>query len=284
MAVACLGEDFRTNRRDPRKAYVIRTTLSAKTMLSAETIADYIRDQLASGYRKATVNRWTEILRQGYSLAVLPAPKIVNLDEADNVRRGFFSQAEIRALIDHLPTDLADFVLFGWCTGMRKGEIASLRWDDVDGDLLTLRGENAKSGDARTIPCEGELSELLARRRERRPVRVGGTVMLCDLIFHRQGKPIREFRKAWRTACRIAGIPGRLFHDLRRSAVRDLVRSGVSQNVAMSISGHRSPSMFERYNITDERDQRQALQQVQEYRKGQRSETDHGRVVSIGGN
>jgi Phage integrase family len=162
---------------------------------------------------------------------------------------------------------------------MRKGEIASLRWEDLDGDLLTLRGENAKSGGARTIPCEGELSELLARRRERRPVKVGGTVMLCDLIFHRQGKPIREFRKAWRTACRMAHIPGRLFHDLRRSAVRDLVRSGVSQNVAMSISGHRSLSMFERYNITDERDQRQALQQVQQYRKDQHSQMDLGRVA-----
>ena len=88
--------------------------------------------------------------------------------------------------------------------------------------------------------------------------------MLCDLIFHRQGRPIREFRKAWRTACRIAHVPGRLFHDLRRSAVRDLVRSGVSQTVAMSISGHCSPSMFRRYNITDEREQRQALQQVEQ--------------------
>ena len=114
-------------------------------------------------------------------------------------------------------------------------------------------------------------------------MKVGGAVMLCDLIFHRQGNPIREFRKAWRTACRIAVIPGRLFHDLRRSAVRDLVRSGVSQNVAMSISGHRSPSMFERYNITDDRDQRQALQQVQQYRKSRRSEMKHERVIAIAG-
>lgn len=105
--------------------------------------------------------------------------------------------------------------------------------------------------------------------------------MLCDLIFHRKGKPIREFRKAWRTANRIARIPSRLFHDLRRSAVRDLVRSGVSQSVAMSISGHRSAWMFERYNITDDRDQRQALQQVQQYRKSRHSRMDHERVVAI---
>jgi integrase len=197
------------------------------TMLSAEIIAEYIHDQLNKGYRKATVNRWTETLRQGYALAGLPAPKIIKLDETDNVRRGFFSETEIRSLIGSLPIDLADFVLFGWCTGMRKGEIASLRWEDLDGDLLTLRSENAKSGEARTIPCEGELSELIARRRERRSLPgEGGTVTMCDLIFHRKGKPIREFRKAWRTASRIARIPSRLFHDLRRSAVRDLVRSG----------------------------------------------------------
>ena len=98
---------------------------------------------------------------------------------------------------------------------LRKGEIASLRWEDLDGDLLTLRSENAKSGEARTIPCEGELSEVIARRREQRSLKLeGGTVMLCDLIFHRKGKPIREFRKAWRTASRIARVPSRLFHDL----------------------------------------------------------------------
>ena len=78
-------------------------------------------------------------------------------------------------------------------------------------------------------------------------------------------------------------VPSRLFHDLRRSAVRDLVRSGVSQSVAMSISGHRTASMFERYNITDDRDQRQALQKVQQYRKGRRSEADRERVVAIAG-
>jgi hypothetical protein len=64
----------------------------------------------------------------------------------------------------------------------------------------------------------------------------------------------------------MAGVPGRLFHDLRRSAVRDLVRSGVSQAVAKSISGHRTDAMFSRYNISDVTDQRKALARVQEYR------------------
>jgi integrase len=149
---------------------------------------------------------------------------------------------------------------------MRKGEIASLRWEDMDGDMIILSGKNAKNGEDRKIPCVGELEELIARRRAARVMAVGDTVMLCELIFHRGGKPIREFRKSWAHACGKAGIR-RLFHDLRRSAVRDMTRAGVPQNVAMSISGHRTISMFKRYDIVDESDQRNALQRTQEYRR-----------------
>jgi integrase len=162
------------------------------TNLTAEAIADYVRDQLAAGYAKATINRWTETLRQGFALAELPAPKIVKLDESDNVRRGFFSEAEIRAVTANLPADLADFTLFGWHTGMRKGEIASLRWEDMDGDVIVLAGKNAKNGQDRQIPCVGELGELIGRRRAARSVKVGDTVLLCDLVFHRNGAPLRE--------------------------------------------------------------------------------------------
>ena len=194
------------------------------------------------------------------------------MSEAGNTRTGFFENSQIRQVIDNLRDhgkpvpDLADFCLFAFLTGMRKGEIASLRWQDVEDDLLVLRGENAKNGHARTIPLEGELAEIIERRQARRAVKVNGMVVLSDLIFHRRGKPIKEFRKSWATACKMAGVPGRLFHDLRRSAVRDLVRSGVSQAVAKSISGHRTDAMFARYNISDVTDQRKALARVQEYR------------------
>jgi len=236
------------------------------TDLTADAIADYIRDQLAGGYAKATINRLMQVLLQGYALAELPAPKVVRLDESDNVRRGFFSEQEIRRVIANLPVELADFTLFGWHTGMRKGEIASLRWEDMDGDVIVLAGKNAKNGEDRQIPCVGELGELIARRRAARSVKVGDTVMLCDLVFHRNGAPLREFRKSWARACKKAGVR-RLFHDLRRSAVRDMTRAGISQNVAMSISGHKTIAMFKRYDIVDVSDQRQALQRTQEYRK-----------------
>ena len=76
-------------------------------------------------------------------------------------------------------------MLFGYLTGMRRGEIASLEWADVDGDTIRLRAENAKTGEGRTLPIVGELAELIARRREARQVKVKGTVVLANLIFHR---------------------------------------------------------------------------------------------------
>jgi integrase len=112
---------------------------------------------------------------------------------------------------------------------MRKGEIASLAWEDVDGDCIRLRAENAKNGEARLIPLEGELQDLIERRREVRQVNLSGTVMLAALIFHREGEPIREFRKSWASACTKAGIR-RHFHDLRRSACRNMLAAGVPQN------------------------------------------------------
>ena len=125
--------------------------------------------------------------------------------------------------------------------------------------VMVMRGQNLRgiaSELKRVGLLRGTLSFLVA----------AANGWLCDLVFHRNGAPLREFRKSWARACKKAGVR-RLFHDLRRSAVRDMTRAGVSQNVAMSISGHKTIAMFKRYDIVDVSDQRQALQRTQEYRK-----------------
>lgn len=236
------------------------------TALRNEDIDAYIEEHLREGYAKASVNRALGLLKQAYALAELPSPKIRKLDESDNVRRGFFSESEVRRVIVNLPADLADFTLFAWLTGWRKGEIASLQWSEVNGDCIRLRAENAKNGNARMVPIEGELSELIARRKAARQVKVKETVMLSNFIFHRKGVPIVEFRKTWKTACTKAGI-SRLFHDLRRSACRNMVAAGVAQLTAMAISGHKTDSMFRRYAIIAESDLRSALRSTQQYLK-----------------
>jgi integrase len=149
--------------------------------------------------------------------------------------------------------------------GYRHSKTLSLSWEDVDGDVIRLRAENAKNGEARLIPLEGELEELITRHRGAR--QVAGVLMIASLIFHRAGRPISDFRKAWARACKKAGVIRRLFHDLRRSACRNMLNAGVPQSIAMKVSGHKTDSMFRRYAIVAESDLRTALRRTQEYLK-----------------
>ena len=216
-------------------------------------------------------------------------PDIRHLSEAGNERKGFFSRAEFDRVHSHLPRDLADFALFGYLTGWRKGEIASLTWQDIEENVIRLRGENAKNGEARSVVIAGELSALIDRRRQ---ARIANGV-LTRMVFHRDGETVMEFRKSWASACVAAAVghmvcpkcggegsarecpacdvrteyAGRIFHDLRRTAVRNMVRSGVPQNVAMRISGHKTASMFRRYDIANEEDLRLAMESLARYRE-----------------
>jgi integrase len=71
-------------------------------------------------------------------------------------------------------------------------------------------------------------------------------------VFHRKGQPVKTMTKSWRTACKNAGVPGRLLHDLRRTAVRNLERATVSRSVAMKMTGHKTESVYRRYAIVSE--------------------------------
>ena len=234
------------------------------TSLRAKDVDDYVKQRLDEGYAKATINHSLQLLGQAYKLAELPAPKIRRLDCSDNARRGFFTELELRRVMSNLPADLADFTLFGWLSGMRKGEIASLRWEDVVGNELRLRSENSKNGEPRVIPFEGELADLMERRKVARQFKVNGIPTFSALIFHRHGEKISEFRKSWKTACRLAGV-SRLFHDLRRSAARNMLNAGVPQAIAMQVTGHKTDSMFRRYAIVAPNDVRTALRMTQTY-------------------
>jgi integrase len=111
------------------------------TALSSETVDKYISEQLEAGFKPATVNRGTQLLRQAYGLAIKrrhlhSMPSIRRLDESDNVRRGFFEEPELRRVVSYLPDFLQDFTLYGFLTGWRKGGIKNLRWPDVAKQII----------------------------------------------------------------------------------------------------------------------------------------------------
>jgi len=87
----------------------------------------------------------------------------------------------------------------------------------------------------------------------------------CPYLFHHKNEPIGDFRKAFDAACAAAGLQGILPHDLRRSAVRNFIRAGVKESVAMRLSGHRTRSVFDRYNIVSEDDLIDASTKLQEF-------------------
>jgi integrase len=188
------------------------------------------------------------------------APIIERLSEKGNVRKGFVRRADLDRIIANLPEYLADPTLFAFLSSWRRGEILSITWPDVDSDTIRLRAEHSKEGEARSLALEGELAELIHRRR---------ACQYGPLVFHHDGHPITDMRKSWTKACRMAGVPDRLFHDLRRSGVRDMIRAGMPPHVAMSISGHKTDSMLRRYAIISEADQRAALRRTQEFRSAE---------------
>ena len=262
--------------------------------LNADDINAHVERSIGEGYAAATTNRIVECLRRAYQLGDIKPPKMVRLKE-DNARSGFLTRAEFDVLIAKLPEDLRDFCLFAFLTGMRAGEIRSLAWSDVSETVIRLRGSNAKTKKPRSIVATGELAALLERRQAARAVKSeeGATAVMASTIFHRDGEPVGEFRKSWSSACVAAGLgkmlcpkcqtegatntcskckiatrySGRVFHDLRRTAIRNMVRSGVPQSVAMKISGHTTDSTFRRYDICSEEDLAQAMLKVERYHK-----------------
>jgi integrase len=238
--------------------------------VTPDRIRRYIADRQKQGLSSAKINRETELLGRAFKLAVeegklSQCPKIPALAER-NARKGFFERTEFEAVARHLPEHLVDVARFAYLTGWRRGEIADLRWENVDRFAGEIRIDTSKNGEGRVLPLDDDLSALIERRwtsREWWDFR--GESHLSPFVFHRQGIPRVNFNRGWRRACVAAGYPDKLFHDLRRTAVRDMIRGGVSQHVAMSVSGHKTPSMFQRYNITSSEDKLEALRRRRSY-------------------
>lgn len=238
-------------------------------------ITKYIAERRKENMANATINRELALLHRAFVLGketVPPSvgriPAIPKLAE-NNVRKGFFTFEQFVGLRAELPEHLRPVITFAYYTGCRKGEILALNWAQVDlaARLVRLEPDDTKNDEARAIPLMSELYEMLAMQRQVRDQKWP----TCPWVFFRWGKRIKEFKNAWVEASKRAGIvdgsgdPTRLFHDLRRTGVRNLVRAGVPERVVMLISGHKTRSVFDRYNIIDERDLHAAARKLELY-------------------
>lgn len=248
-------------------------TLASK--LTADRVRKFVAFRRGEGAAAATINRELSIIRRGFKLAahhepplVTAEPFIAKLDE-DNARQGFLEDHEYQALRDALPEHLKTLLVVGYHVGNRAGELRKLQWSQVD---LEARQFNLTSGQTkgkkpRTLPIYGDMIDCLAKQKAKRDE----WFPECPWVFHWNGKPIGSHMKGWRKACAAAAVPGLLFHDLRRSAIRNMVRSGMSEKMAMEFSGHRTAAVFRRYDIVSKADLDTAAEKLTAYLEEKRA-------------
>jgi integrase len=235
------------------------------TKLSTEEIDNYVRGRLTNGAANASVNRELSALKRMYKLAIKAGrlktmPYIAMLKER-NVRSGFVKDADYQALARETAKVglwLRGMFEVAYTYGFRKGELTTMRVRQVDltEGTIELNPGETKSDEGRAIAMTESIREILAQC-------IAGKGP-DELVFTRgNGSPAGNFRRAWAHVRVAAGSPDLLFHDLRRSGVRNMRRSGISEKVAMGISGHKTRSVFERYNIVDPADLREAAAKIE---------------------
>ena len=153
---------------------------------------------------------------------------------------------------------------FVYKSGWRFSEVTGLKWSQVDRKqgIVRLEAGMAKNKQARIFYLDEELNEVFN-------IQFAGRQLGCSYVFHDEGKRIKEIVSVWRKACKEAKIGKKLFHDFRRTAVRNMVRAGIPERVAITISVHKTRSVFDRYNIVNPDDLKLASGKMEEYLRSQ---------------
>jgi integrase len=246
--------------------------------ITEKLIEEYAKGRLKEEVSRATVNRELSVLRAMLRLGV--RHKLVSLDRMPTIemyapsdpRQGFIEREQYQKLLDALPEWLKPVLTFAFQTAWRKEEILGLKWAHIDMTerQITLPSRMSKNGKARPIYADDVVYTVLKEQNQKqfqdgiegfpfvfyRMRSTGGS--RSERKENRKPERIGDFKKVWAKACEKAGLEGLLFHDLRRSAIREMVRNGYSESVAMQISGHSTRAVFDRYNIVSLDDQKAA--------------------------
>jgi len=245
--------------------------------ITTAKIKAYINKRMEEDLSNASINRELAALKRLFHLGAQSSPPKVGqisyipMLKENNIRKGFFEHKDFVALRTALPYPINSIVTFAYRIGWRKSELLGLTWDRVDlkQGIIWLDPGESKNGEARTVYLDEELQKEMRFLHSRRHLG-------CAHVFHRDGVPVRDIRDAWERACKAIGLwamnekrgrigPTRILHDFRRTAVRNMVRSGIPERVAMEISGHKTRSVFDRYHIVSQEDLKEAARKQQVY-------------------
>jgi integrase len=231
--------------------------------VTTTALRQYVARRQAENARPATINRELAVVGHAFTLALdagtlFARPKIPHLSEKGNERRGFFESGAFKAVLRHLPAPLVRLAKFLNATGWRgrsEGQRLQWSWIDFAAGEVRLPAGVSKTQEPRVFPMTRELRQLLIEQRAAvDAIQMAHQRVVPHVFCWEDGRPIKDWSGAWLTACRKAGVPGRVVHDLRRTAIRRMVRSGIPERVAMQLSGHRTRAVFDRYNIVSEAD------------------------------
>lgn len=306
-----LAEDFLADYRINRKKSLVRAERCIKhlkqefegaraTEITTPRIQAYVEKRIAEGAENATVNRELAALKRLLNLGARQTPPKVDrvpyipILQENNTRKGFFEHGDFLTVRDALPDYLKGFVTFAYKVGWRFTEICNLTWAQIDLNqgIVRLEVGETKNSEGRTVYLDEELKRIFMAQAERRK-REG---KITSFVFTNQDGTdrIKDIRGSWSRACIEAGfyrierkgdkiekVPTRLFHDFRRTAVRNMVRAGIPERVAMMISGHKTRSVFDRYNIVSDADLKVAASRQEAYLQAQMG-TISGTVHELG--
>ncbi len=288
--VAGIRQDYALNERKSDRRledFIKHLTAHFKQIrasaITTERIKEYITKRKAEGAANGTINRELGCLKRMFRLAYRQTPpKVARIPhipmlEEHNVRSGFFEHEDFLALRGALPDYAKVPATLAYYSGMRMGEVFSLKWSQMnftEGKLF-LRAQDTKTDTPRVLYLTGDLYRVLAawkcRCEEQWPS--------CPWICHRGGIQLQSLKHSWRQACERVGLGkmvedeqkgrkvwmGMIPHDFRRTAIRNMVRAVIPEKVAMAISGHTTRSVFDRYNIVNEADLKAAAGRLTEY-------------------
>jgi integrase len=246
--------------------------------ITTDEVKRYIKKRKDAKKANATINRELSALKRMFNLArqnsppkVPQVPHIPMLKE-NNKRTGFFEQEEYQLLLRAIAPYMKGVIILAYETGMRKEEILSLKWDQVDMKRKTIRLDDTKTDEPRVLKISPAMQSQFLYYKQRN---MGLGIDSKFVFLNRDNTDrIRDFRGAWDAACKKAGLGKRHFHDFRRTAIRNMVRAGVAENIAMKVSGHKTRAVFDRYNIVNTKDIKEAMEKTHEYLSSQRKKTN----------